>query len=160
MENGIILDPSEYIIDDNDKRKIELKNVSRQAYVLLSELIRDINDPENVQYYAGIKPLSLLETILTHKSYSLVNFSSDEEVDGKTLYLKRSQSLITDFPYRNEITFTNLNLGDLVTINGTYNEYEWIHNHTISLPRFINTYRGSESRIREDYVRRLYFCCK
>jgi hypothetical protein len=160
FENGILLDKDQYTIDGQDGRKIELKNVSHQAYMLLAELIRDMSNPENIQYYANIKPLSLMEVMLTHKTYTLVNFSSDEEVDGKKLYLKRSKSLITDFPYKNEITFTNLRLGDLVTINGTFNEYEWIHNHTISLPRFVNTFRGSEGGIKEDDVRRLYFIVK
>jgi hypothetical protein len=79
LDNGIILDQTEYTIDPEDPRKITLKYVEIDAYTLLNEIIKDIK--ENIDIYAGIKPLSLIEQTLTNHSYSLVNFSLDSPVD-------------------------------------------------------------------------------
>jgi hypothetical protein len=158
LDNGIILDQNEYIIDPDDPRKITLKYVETSAYSLLNEIINDIR--ENIDIYGGIKPLSLIEQTLTNRTYSLVNFSLNKNEPNKTLHLKRSIACATDFPYKNEITFSDLDLGDLITINGTYNEYEWVHNHTIKLPRFRFTHTGPASSISEDSVIRYYFICK
>jgi hypothetical protein len=161
LDNGIILDQSEYIIDPDDPRKVTLKYVEIGAYSLLNEIIKDIK--ENVDIYGVIKPLSFIEQALINHSYSLVNFSLDapeSENDGKKVHLKRSIACATDFPYKDEITFSDIDLGDLITINGTFNEYEWIHKHTIALPRFQYSYKGPESSISEDSVVRYYFICK
>jgi hypothetical protein len=157
LDNGIILDPSEYEIDSNDPRKITLKSVEVNAYSLLNEMITDIRD--NVDVYLGIKPLVLIEPTLVNRAYSLINFSFKEEKNEK-LYLKRSRACATNFPYKNEITFTDINLGDLVTINGTYNEYEWIHNHTIYYPKKRHSFNGPESTIDEEDIIRYYFISK
>jgi hypothetical protein len=158
LDNGIILDPEEYTIDPYDPRKITLKYVETSAYRLLNEIIKDIN--ENIDVYVGMRPLSLIETVLVNKTYSLINFSSEEETEEKKLYLKRSIACATDFPYKNEITFPDIALGDLVIVNGTFNEYEWVHNHTIGYPLFRYTYNGNEAQIHENDVKRLYFICK
>jgi hypothetical protein len=157
LDNGILLSPDEYIIDSEDPRKVTLKNVESNAYGLLYEIIKDVR--ENAEIYAGIKPLALIEPTIVNRDYSLINFSKTED-DGKTLYLKRSFACATNFPYKNEITFSDIDLGDLVTINGTFNEYEWVHNHTIFYPKFRFTFNGDESRISEEEVVRYYFISK
>jgi hypothetical protein len=157
MDNGIILGQEDYIIDSEDPRKITLKNVEANAYSLLYEIVHDIR--ENNEIYAGIKPLALIEPILANRDYSLINFSKLED-DEKTLYLKRSYACATNFPYKYEITFPAITLGDLITVNGTFNEYEWIHNHTIYYPKFRFTFNGSESNIFEEEVTRYYFISK
>jgi hypothetical protein len=156
LDNGIILDKSEYTLDPEDPRKLTLNYVESSAYALLNEIIKDIM--ENVDIYAGIRPLSLIETTLINRDYSLINFTNEDE--EKRLFLKRSIACATDFPYKNEITFPDIALGDLVTINGTFNEYEWVHNHTIALPLLRYTFNGPESLIREDDIVRYYFISK
>jgi hypothetical protein len=158
LDNGIILDPNEYIISPDDPRKITLKYVEIGAYSLLNEILKDIRD--NIDIYGGIKPLSLIEQTLTNRTYSLVNFSYDGEDSEKKVHLKRSIACAADFPYKDEITFSDIDLGDLITINGTFNEYEWVHNHTIKLPRLRFSYKGPESSINEDSIIRYYFICK
>lgn len=155
-ENGIILDPSDYIIDGLDRRKITLKGVENRSNSILNELIKDMTN--NIEYYGKINPLNILSKVLTDKTYSLINFSS-KEVDKK-VYLKRSYSCATQFPYANEMTFSSLNAGDLVLINGTYNQYEWIHKHTISFPKMKYSFNGKESKISEDQVCKIYFIVK
>jgi hypothetical protein len=154
LDNGIILDREEYIIDPEDSRKITLKYSEISAYSLLNEIIKDIR--ENSDIYGGIKPLSLIEQVLLNHTYSLINFSLVPE-ENKTLYLKRSIACATDFPYKGEITFPDLDLGDLVTVNGTYSEYEWVHNNTIKFPRKRFSFSGPESSINESQVARYYF---
>jgi hypothetical protein len=156
LDNGIILNPEEYLIDPVDPRKIILKCVETNAYALLQEMITDIR--ENADIYSGIKPLALIEPTLVNRSYSLVNFTSTKE--GKTLALKRSRACAVNFPYKNEVTFPSLALGDLVTINGTYNEYEWIHKSTLFYPKKRSTFSGPESNISEENVIRYYFISK
>jgi hypothetical protein len=158
LDNGIILDPSEYVIDPDDNRKVTLKYVEIEANALLNEVIKDMK--ENPDIYGGIKPLFFIEQALIQHTYSLVNFAYDGEEEGKRVYLKRSIACSTDFPYKNEITFSDIDLGDLITINGTYNEYEWAHEHTIRLPRFKYSYQGAGSNINENSVIRYYFICK
>ena len=92
---------------------------------------------------------------MTERTYSLVNFSSTE--DGKTLYMKRSCACATNFPYFREVTFPEINCGDLVLINGTFNRYEWIHDNTIFFPKFKYTYTAEEANIKETKIQRIYF---
>jgi len=156
MENGVILDPTQYTIDPIDPRKITLKNVSINAYALLAVAVKDIK--ENLEFYANVNPLSLIQTVITDRTYSLINFSTS--VPKKTLYLKRSYACATNFPYKNEITFSNLEIGDLITVNGTYNKYEWIHKYTAFFPLMRFSYNGEEGKIPEEHVQRLYFVLK
>jgi hypothetical protein len=156
MENGIILDQSEYSIDEEDPRKIYLKTVESRAYNLLHEIINDLN--VNLAFYSRVKPLAIITPTITAKTYSLVNFTPTDP--SKRLFLKRSIACATDFPYKKEVTFSDIQLGDLITVNGTYNEYEWVHEHTISYPVFRLTYNEEESHIRESEVVRFYFISK
>ena len=157
MYNGVVLSPEEYTIDPHDKRKITLNNVERDAYMLLNSILNDIAyDMKNgTSYYANVKPLKLIQDALTERTYSLVNFSSTE--DGKTLYMKRSCACATNFPYFREVTFPEINCGDLVLINGTFNRYEWIHDNTIFFPKFKYTYTAEEANIKETKIQRIYF---
>lgn len=157
MENGVVLDPTEYTIDADDPRKITLKNVSRNAYALLNEVVSDIT--ENKEYYTNVNPLSIVKVALTDRAYSLINFSTSEE--GKTLYLKRSYACATNFPYKGEITFPNIEIGDLILVNGTFNKYEWIHKYSVFFPLFRFSFNGGdEGKIEENQVQRLYFVAK
>jgi hypothetical protein len=155
FDNGILLDPCEYEIDLQDPRKITLKNVIFNVYELLREVIQNIR--ENLDFYQNVKPLSLLAPLFTNRVYSLVNFSTPDE--NKKLFLKRSIACATDFPYKNEVTFSDIQIGDLIMVNGTFNEYEWINKNTVYYPKF-RLYNSKESTIRENEVCRLYFILK
>lgn len=157
MLNGVVVDPSEYEIDAEDKRKITLTNVERDAYALLQELVSDIQTDaiNGTSYYANVKPLMLISDVLTKRTYSLVNFKSTDE--SKTLHMKHSTACAANFPYYREITFPTINCGDLVLVNGTYNRYEWIHQNSISFPKFAYSYNEEESTLKEDEITRIYF---
>ena len=160
MVNGIVLNPSDYVIDPNDKRKITLLKVEQEANALLKSILDDIAyDRKNgTSYYQNVKPLNLIQEALTSKYYSLVNFSTTEK--DKTLYMKRSTCCATNFPYYREITFPKIESGDMVLINGTYNRFEWIHDNTIYYPKFTYSYNEEESNIKPSEVERIYFISK
>jgi hypothetical protein len=100
-----------------------------------------------------------VKTALTDKTYSLINFASDDTT--KDLYLKRSYACATNFPYKGEVTFPNIEIGDLITVNGTYNRYEWIHKYSVFFPLFRFAFNGGEEgKIAENQVQRLYFVSK
>ena len=108
-----------------------LTKVVDKANELLADLIKDIEDYPD--YYTNVKPLRLLYRTLSQKTYSLVNFESEDS--SKELYLRQSNSCAVNFPYKNEITFSKLNIGDLVLIKGLYVPYLIEHANTIKLPR-------------------------
>lgn len=160
MLNGVVLGSDSYKIDPVDKRKITLLNVENEAYALLNDVLADLRyDYENgTSYYTNVQPLNLIREALTERTYSLINFTSTEE--GKTLYMKKSTACATNFPYNREVTFSKINSGDLILINGTFNRYEWIHENTIFFPKFTFTYSAEEANIKEKEIERIYFVSK
>jgi hypothetical protein len=129
--NGRVLTKDEYSIDPTNPRKVILEKVESSANELLRELISDINNyPE---YYTNVNPLRLLYRTVSQKTYSLVNFTAEDTT--KELYLKQSNSCAVNFPYKREITFSKLNIGDLVLIKGLYVPYIIEHMNTIKIPR-------------------------
>jgi len=151
--NGIVIDPKEYSVDVHDKRKVILHNVYRQGLNLLNEMIFEINS--NPVQYIGTTPLAMIRSSLIEKTYSLVNFTSS--VPNKTLHLTYSKANAVDFPYRHEITFANLDLGDLVLVDGVYIPYEWVHKYTIKHPVKQFSFISQDLRIKEENVSRLAF---
>ena len=139
--NGRVLQKDEYYVDPDNPKKVVLTKVVDRANELLVDLIKDIEDYPD--YYTNVKPLRLLYRTLSQKTYSLVNFESEDS--SKELYLRQSNSCAVNFPYKNEITFSKLNIGDLVLIKGLYVPYLIEHANTIKLPR--TKYSFDETKI-------------
>ena len=151
--NGKVLDPNEYTIS-SDGKTVTFKNVESEGYELLNEIISDIN--ENASFYENVNPLKMISRVLTNKTYSLVNFSADDE-DKKVKLLISSASCV-NFPYKNEVTFPVMNIGDLILLKGLMVPFEWIHKNTIRYPRMANSYTdGTVDAFTEDDVKRYYF---
>ena len=131
----------EYYVDPDNPKKVVLTKVVDKANELLVDLIKDIE--EYPDYYTNVKPLRLLYRTLSQKTYSLVNFESEDS--SKELYLRQSNSCAVNFPYKNEITFSKLNIGELVLIKGLYVPYLIEHANTIKLPR--TKYSFDETKI-------------
>jgi hypothetical protein len=156
VENGVIVDPDDYYVDPNNPKKIFLKRVEIRAQNLLDEVIKDkVNFPE---YYINMKPLDTVKSALLEKTYYLVNFASKDA--SKELFIKHSRANAVDHPYRNEVTFGEVALGDMVLLNGVYVPYEWIHKSTVSYPDFAYTYDKPSLKLKEEDVSRLYFVTK
>lgn len=154
--NGKILDPNEYTILTDGKTVI-LKNVEKEGYDLLNEIISDIN--ADISFYNNVNPLKLISRVLTNKTYSLVNFESEDET--KELKLMISSSCCVNYPYKNEVTFPSLNIGDMIIVKGLYVPYEWIHINSIRFPKTISSFEnGVVDYLNEDDVKRYYFVLK
>ena len=151
--NGKILDPNEYSISV-DGRSVTLKNIEQEGYDLLNEIVHDIN--EDISFYNNVNPLKLISRVLTNKTYSLVNFESED--DTKVLKLMISSSCCVNYPYKNEVTFPSLNIGDMILVKGLYVPYEWIHINSIRFPKTVSSFEdGTVDALVEDDVKRYYF---
>lgn len=152
--NGKILPPDDYDIDNSNPRLVILKKVESEAYSLLNEIVRDIN--ENVSYYDHVNPLRLISHIIANKNYSLVNFYSDDPEKKAKLVISKSCSV--NFPYKNEVTFPKLNIGDMILLRGMYNEYLWEHQNTIKFVKNKWTFAdGIVDKFTEEDVLRYHF---
>jgi hypothetical protein len=153
FENGALLDPSEYTISSSNSKQIILKNAAQHAYNMLHEAIADVAD--NPTVYSTTTPLKLIRAQVLEKTYGLVNFSTTDTT--KTLYMRHSQACAVNFPYKNEITFSNISIGDLITIDGAFTPYEYVHAHTIRYPTKTFTYNDSDIKIYNTDVSRISF---
>lgn len=155
--NGRILGRDEYEFDKENPRKVNLTKVERAAYKQLEELMLDVI--QHNEYYRNVNPLKLISGVLTDsKYYSLINFSNFDKGETKSLYLKDSFACATNFPYVNEMTFSTINHGDLITVGGLFTPFEWTHKNTICIPKSTYTYNaeGVNSIERSDVVRRYF----
>lgn len=151
--NGEIMDPNEYTIG-SDGRTVTFKNIENDGYELLNEIVKDIN--ENSIFYENVNPLKMISRVLTNKTYSLVNFSSDD--DTKKVKLRMSTSCCVNFPYKDEVTFPKMNIGDLILTRGLYVPFSWVHQNTIAYPRMNNSYsNGDTDGLKEEDIKRCYF---
>lgn len=152
--NGKVLNENDYEIDIDDPRKITLTNLETKAYEVLSELATELD--EHIEFYEHVNPLHMVRHMLLNRQYSLVNFESTDP--NKKIYLRNSNACATNFPYKGEITFTDLNIGDMVLINGLFNPYIWVHHNTIKFPTVEYTYAdGVVDRLTTNDVLRYYF---
>lgn len=155
--NGQVLTPDEYYIDPNNPKTIVLKNIEFEANTLLNEIIAEID--ENLDYYENVNPLYLLRSMILERTYSLVNFTAVDST--KELYLRNSNACAVDFPKKGEITFSRLNIGDMILVNGLFEPYLWVHQNTIRFPKVESSYRdGSVDKIYPENVLRYYFLLK
>lgn len=151
--NGEILDPNDYTIEA-DGKTVTFKNVESDGYELLNEIVKDIN--ENSVFYENVNPLKMVSRVLTNKTYSLVNFSADDET--KKVKLRISSSCCVNFPYKDEVTFPKMNIGDLILTRGLYVPFSWIHQNTIAYPKMTNSYSdGDTDGLKEEDIKRYYF---
>jgi len=155
--NGKVLSPDEYIVDPDNPKTIILKNIEFECNTLLDQLVQEIDD--NLEYYENVNPLYLLRSMVLERTYSLVNFSAEDS--SKELYLRNSNACAVDFPKKGEITFSSLNIGDLVLVNGLFEPYLWVHQNTIRFPRMESSYRdGDVDKLYHENVLRYYFLLK
>ena len=155
--NGKVLSPDEYTIDPEDPKTIVLKNVEYECNMLLNELIAEID--ENLEYYENVNPLHLLRSMVLERTYSLVNFTAEDNT--KELYLRNSNACAVDFPKKGEIMFSSLKIGDLVLVDGLFEPYLWVHQNTIKFPKMETSYRdGTVEKLYSQDVCRYYFLLK
>jgi hypothetical protein len=152
--NGKVLSKDEYKIDPDNHRRVTLLNVEKETNALLSEISSEIN--EFSEYYPNVSPIRMLRRLIKNRTYSLINFESKDST--KKIYLRSSNACAINFPYKGEITFTKLNIGDLVLVDGIYSPYLWVHSNTIKFPKSEYTYSdGVVDKLNADNVLRYYF---
>lgn len=155
--NGKVLTPDEYYIDPENPKTIVLKNIEYECNTLLDQIVSEIDN--NLEYYENVNPLHLLRSMVLERTYSLVNFTSEDP--NKELYLRNSNACAVDFPKKGEIMFSRLKIGDLVLIDGLFEPYLWVHQNTIRWQRMESSYRdGVVDKLYPENVLRYYFLLK
>lgn len=155
--NGKVLTPDEYYIDPENPKTIILKNIEYECNTLLDQIVSEIDN--NLEYYENVNPLHLLRSMVLERTYSLVNFTSEDP--NKELYLRNSNACAVDFPKKGEIMFSRLKIGDLVLIDGLFEPYLWVHQNTIRWQRMESSYRdGVVDKLYPENVLRYYFLLK
>jgi len=146
--NGIALTPDEYYVDPKDNRHVYLTKVVRQADMLYREAIE----------YGTPNPIELIRPLLTDRTYYLVNFESKDP--NNPVLMKRSKSNIASFPYQMEVTFSDVEINDLVLCDGLYIPYEFVHRKTIRFPKTKYTTESLIQTMTREKFERIYFVDK
>lgn len=157
IADGRILNSREYNIDPTNPSKIQLNYLLNDAeeyyqkallhYRTYAQGIAAGGNPSlndypiwNSNVAVGQESLPAYEATMkkyAYISYQLVNIVSK---DGTDLRIIRKPAALVDFPLKNEITFDEIEINDLIIIDGYFIPYEWIHNATVKLPTSNRTF--------------------
>lgn len=110
MVNGVVVNRDDYTIDGKVIHfdKIKLKN---KILTLVNDAIKE-----------GLNIEVAVESIIPQGGdYSLVLFS--HITAGKTIELLRSNTCDKNYPYRYHVRFPEINIGDMVLVDGVFDRY-------------------------------------
>lgn len=144
--NGIIVSPEFYKPDPNNSRKLLLTGARSATNNFLLDLIeKGVSDP-------GMKVKGIIPS---SGNYSLVNFSSTDPL--RNIFIRRSVAVKKNSPTPYSFLFKELNLGDLVLIDGLYERYYYDVDHCIEMPLMWYTARFNDyNSFNNSRIERLY----
>ena len=125
IRDGRLLSPDEYEIDPTNPRVVFLKQIAYDADAYLRDRIK-----------AGVyNPLEYVREKFSNSQHYLVNISSTTTTPVKIM---RTHSCMPNFPYKDEITFSDFSIYDTLLIDGKFIPTEWIHNNTVRIPMSVS----------------------
>jgi len=146
LHNGIILERDKYTIENNT---IYLKGIREKVSSIIASVI------EEYPLFSGL-PYIVEAELPKGEDYRLINFTHSNS--SKVLKLNRSSLCLKNSPYPFHITFPEVNVGDIILLDGVFERYLLYDKNIINYPYTTYMARyGNKNLLSGTKVERLWF---
>lgn len=143
--NGIVIDMNDYYISDNS---IIFNNMKRKVDSIYNDAILEYGKIPNIHY--------IVESFLPKaEDFRLIQFTHEDP--SITVNVNRSSVCYKNHPYPFHVTFPNINVGDMVLLDGMYERYLLHDKNVIRYPytTYLARYSG-RNMLRDTKVERIW----